>query len=245
MCKDKGVGGFSGVVVGRRRVGGHMGRLTGRVSSSCGSARPIVVYVLGNTICFFTSVARGLSLSFAVSFTHLSDCGDNAINNRVRAMYGVAASVGSGRILVIRSVVSDKGALGCFVGRLGRFNPTSVGLYTLLGGPSEEAMPIGVSCLKFRVRSGFVINCNLSFSRGCERLPFVTRLGRWGDSREDFFVVVFFVDCSAVPVGFGAGCDAGGTIRVRVANLASLVFPIRALEVTRRDVPGVVPFRVR
>lgn len=173
------------MVVPRTRVGTHVTRLNHRVARHCGSDNDSVILInlLHNSFVFVTSLYHRIRMSRRISFVATSDCNDNvSAAHSIGVLGSLSRSVHNGSILVIRSVVSSKGALSGIHRVLDLHRPGSLTVYALLSGPSHHRIGIPMRFVNFSVPSRFIINCNVSCTRHCHRLPCVNGivlLSRW------------------------------------------------------------------
>lgn len=172
----------------RRRLGRQVTRVNTRVARHFGNRSICLIYVLGKSVFFAARLTGQVTLPVAVSFVSTSDCKTRARSSNIMGVGGsLRRSVRKRGIVIIRSVISSKGALDQLVRLFRDHGPGALAVYALLSGPSHQIMRgLRISCAKFIVPSGFMIKFNLSCSRECHGLPCVKfiRSTSWG-GRDD------------------------------------------------------------
>ncbi len=176
-----GSGGFT-ISVPRTRVLQRIGHITNRVGHSLRKQRPIFLTVLGNSFIFTTSLVHRVGLYSRVSFIGLTSCSNATSAKRIGRVVNLGMSVRKHSIIVIRSVMSSKLAVGCVIRLLRGRGPHAISVYALLLGPSGLGISLSVPCGYFRVPGSFVLNCNLSCSNCNHGAHSVCAMIRWRES---------------------------------------------------------------
>lgn len=164
--------------VPRRQVLGRITQMTDRVGQSLRKAGPLFLDMLGNTFVFTTSLVHGLAVPDRVSFIGLTSCTKASSAKGMGRLMNLGSSVRNHAIIVIRSVISAKIAVGRLLRALRTEGPGRVHVTALLLGPSGLGIRLSVRCITVHVPGSFVIKCNLSCSNlkhGCQSVCAMVR----------------------------------------------------------------------
>jgi hypoxanthine phosphoribosyltransferase len=122
----------------------------------------LLVAVLKGSVLFLADLVRALSIVPEVDFLAISSYGEGS--DRVRIVKDVDADISGRHVVLVEDIVDTGLTLTYVLGELGRRNPSSLEVCTLLDKATRRIVPLNVRFTGFEVGDDFVLGYGLDYA---------------------------------------------------------------------------------
>ena len=122
----------------------------------------LLVAVLKGSMIFLADLVRALSIRPTVDFLAISRYEPDS--GRVRLVKDLDADITGRHVLLVEDIVDTGLSLGYLLGELGRRNPASLEVCTLLDKSARRILPTPLAFVGFEVPDVFVLGYGLDFA---------------------------------------------------------------------------------
>ena len=148
-----------------------------RISEDYRDKEPILIGVLKGCVIFMADLAREISIPIEMEFISASSyINGHKPENKVD-MYGGPDTPLAGRhILIVEGVVDSGHTVQTLIGKLGKMEPASIEIVTLLDKSKCRQVEIDIKYRGFDVGDDFVIGYGLDEDQKYRNLPFIGKV---------------------------------------------------------------------
>ncbi len=164
------------LLISERRLQARVRALARQISKEYRGTVPVFIGVLNGSFMFLADLIREVTVPCEVDFLKLSSYGDAKISSgNVRLLKDLNCQVEGRDIIVVEDIV-DSGLSMQFIRELiGRQNPRSLRVVTLLYKKSSARTGVPLDYIGFTITGEFVIGYGLDYAQRERNLPAIYR----------------------------------------------------------------------
>lgn len=164
------------LLISERRLQARVRGLARQISKEYRGTVPVFIGVLNGSFMFLADLIREVTVPCEVDFLKLSSYGDAKISSgNVRLLKDLNCQVEGRDIIVVEDIV-DSGLSMQFIRELiGRQNPRSLRVVTLLYKQSSARTSVPLEYIGFTITGEFVIGYGLDYAQRERNLPAIYR----------------------------------------------------------------------
>jgi len=148
-----------------------------RISEDYRDKEPILIGVLKGCVIFMADLAREISIPIEMEFISASSYINGHTPENKVDMYGGPDTPLAGRhILIVEGVVDSGHTVQTLIGKLGKMEPASIEIVTLLDKSKCRQVEIDIKYRGFDVGDDFVIGYGLDEDQKYRNLPFIGKV---------------------------------------------------------------------
>jgi hypoxanthine phosphoribosyltransferase len=133
-----------------------------------------LVCILKGSVFFTCELAKRISLPVTLDFMSVSSYGDGtASSGRVKIAKDLDESLEGKNVIVIEDIIDSGNTLSYLLEILGKRDPKSLKLCTLLDKPDRRVREVKVDYVGFAIPDEFVVGYGLDYDEKYRNLPFV------------------------------------------------------------------------
>ena len=122
----------------------------------------VLVAVLKGSVVFLADLVRAMTVSPVIDFLAVSSYGQGT--GRVRLLKDLELDIGGRHVVLVEDIVDTGLTLAYLTGELGRRNPASLAVCTLVDKPARRILPADLALVGFSVPDVFVLGYGLDFA---------------------------------------------------------------------------------
>jgi hypoxanthine phosphoribosyltransferase len=149
------------VLISREALHDGVDRLAREISDAYPDG-VVLVAVLKGSLIFLADLARALTIRPAIDFLAISSYEPDS--GRVRVVKDIDTDIGGRHVLLVEDIVDTGLTLGYLLGELGRREPASLEVCTLLDKRVRRILPTPLAFVGFEVPDVFVLGYGLDFA---------------------------------------------------------------------------------
>lgn len=158
------------VLLGRRQLRRTVGRLAEEVAADH-EPGVVLVSVLKGSLIFLADLARAIPYTVEVDFLAISRFAPHS--GRVRLVKDLTTDIGGRHVVLIEDVVDTGLSLGWVLGELGRREPASLEVCTLLDRSVRRLLPTPLRYRGLEIPDVFALGYGLDYAGRYRNLEFV------------------------------------------------------------------------
>jgi hypoxanthine phosphoribosyltransferase len=133
-----------------------------------------LVCILKGSVFFTCELAKRISLPVTLDFMSVSSYGDGtASSGRVKIAKDLDESLEGKNVIVIEDIIDSGNTLSYLLEILGKRDPKSLKLCTLLDKPDRRVREVKVDYVGFAIPDEFVVGYGLDYAQKYRNLPYV------------------------------------------------------------------------
>lgn len=138
---------------------------------------PIFICILNGAYIFCADLMRHVTIPCEVDFLKLSSYGESKISSGdVQLVKDLNADVQNRHIIIVEDIVDSGGSVNFILDWIGRKNPASIKVVTLLHKSESSAINHPLDYVGFEIPSRFVIGYGLDYGQQGRNLPSIYML---------------------------------------------------------------------
>jgi hypoxanthine phosphoribosyltransferase len=144
---------------------------------------PIFICVLNGAFMFFADLVRRLNIDCEVDFIKLSSYGEEKISSgEVQLVKDLNCEIEGRHIVLVEDIVDTGASIEYMKKWIGRKNPASVKIVTLLHKPASTQYHHTLDYVGFEIPPRFVVGFGLDYAQKARNLPAIYILDGDGES---------------------------------------------------------------
>ncbi len=165
------------VMISERRIRARVKQLARRISRDYRGTVPVFIGVLNGSFIFFADLIREVTIQAEIDFLKLSSYGDAKISSgNVRLLKDLNCQVEGRDIIVVEDIVDSGLSVEYIRGLIGRQNPKSLKVVTLLYKKEAVTRDVTIDYVGFTIPKKFVIGYGLDYAQRERNLKAVYQL---------------------------------------------------------------------
>jgi len=133
---------------------------------------PIFICVLNGAFMFFADLIRRITIDCEVDFLKLSSYGERKISSgAVRLLKDLNCEVEGRHIVLVEDIVDTGYSIDFMKKWIGKKNPASLKIVTLLHKPSSTKITHALDYVGFEIPTKFVVGYGLDYAQKARNLP--------------------------------------------------------------------------
>ncbi len=131
-----------------------------------------LVGMLRGACFFFADLARSIARDTSMDFMRVRSYGDGTESSgEILVTKDLEEDIGGLDVLIVEDIVDSGRTASCLNTLLGRRNPRSLRIATLLDKPSRRITPVELAYVGFEIPDQFVVGYGLDFAERYRSLP--------------------------------------------------------------------------
>ncbi len=164
------------IVFDEAEIQTRVGELARRIDRDYRGRHPLVVGVLKGAALFTADLVRRLRVSVDLDYLALSSYSPQPEGEQVEILKDVTGPVRGRDVLLVEDIVDTGCTLHFLLERLGRREPASVRVCTLLNRPDLRLIDLPLQYQGFEVAQQFLVGYGLDFREHYRDLPYIATL---------------------------------------------------------------------
>ena len=133
-----------------------------------------LVCILKGSIFFTTELAKRIALPMTMDFMSVSSYGDDTKSSGVvKIVKDLDQPLEGKNVLIVEDIIDSGRTLSYLIDILGKRNPESIHLCTLLDKPERRVRDVKVDYSCFNIPDEFVVGYGLDYAQKYRNLPFI------------------------------------------------------------------------
>jgi len=125
---------------------------------------PVLVAVLNGSFMFMSDICKAIDLPIGITFVKIASYSGTQSTGKVRSLLGLECDLSGKDVIIIEDIV-DTGKSMCYLlDQLGRENPRSVEIASLLLKPTALQENLRIRYIGFEIPDLFVVGYGLDYS---------------------------------------------------------------------------------
>ena len=154
------------------RLQGRITELAQKINQELDGQLPIFICVLNGAFMFFADLVRQITIDCEVDFLKLSNYGEKKISSgNVQLVKDLNCEVEGRNIVLIEDIVDTGYSIDFMKDWIGRKNPASLRIVTLLHKPASTKIEHPLDYVGFEIPPKFVVGFGLDYAQKARNLP--------------------------------------------------------------------------
>ena len=164
-------------LIAERAIRERVAELGRRISADYRGRRLHLVSLLKGAWVFTADLARQLQLETSVDFMEVSSyAAATRSSGRIEIVQDLQASIRGRHVLVVEDVCDTGLTLNRIRQELGRREPESIKVVSLLDKPARRLEPVGLDYIGFEIPDKFVVGYGLDYRERFRNLPWISAI---------------------------------------------------------------------
>ena len=134
----------------------------------------LVVGILKGSVMFFADLVRQINVPLNIDFMVASSYGSGTeTSGSVKIKKDLDVDIKGRHVLLVEDIIDSGRTLSYLMDILGKRNPRSLRLCTLLDKPERRVTPVEVDYTCFNIPDEFVVGYGLDYAQKYRNLPFI------------------------------------------------------------------------
>ncbi len=143
-----------------------------RINRDMDGETPIFICVLNGAFMFFADLVRQITIDCEVDFLKLSSYGEKKISSgNVQLVKDLNCEVEGRNIVIVEDIVDTGFSIDFMKKWIGKKNPASLKIVTLLHKPSSTKISHTLDYVGFEIPTKFVVGYGLDYAQKARNLP--------------------------------------------------------------------------
>ena len=165
------------VMLSKAKIADRVNELGRIISSDYEGTRPVLVGVLKGCLVFLADLMRALTVPVEIEFVRAASYRRGMRQEDDVVLGGEFAIPMKGRhVLIVEGIVDTGRTASLIMKKIGRMEPASVELVTLLDKPNSHRADVRVKYKGFSIGNEFVIGYGLDNAQQYRNLPYIGRV---------------------------------------------------------------------
>ena len=163
----------------------RIGVLAARIGEELEGKNPIFICVLNGAFMFFADLVRMVNIECEVDFIKLSSYGEKKISSGdVELVKDLNCEIEGRHIVLVEDIVDTGASIDFMKKWIGRKNPASMKIVTLLHKPASTQIDHVLDYVGFEIPPRFVVGFGLDYAQKARNLPAIYILDGNGSADE-------------------------------------------------------------
>lgn len=156
------------------RIQERITEIAGSINRDMEGETPIFICVLNGAFMFFADLVRQITIDCEVDFLKLSSYGEKKISSgNVQLIKDLNCEVEGRNIVIVEDIVDTGFSIDFMKKWIGKKNPASLKIVTLLHKPSSTKIDHTLDYVGFEIPTKFVVGYGLDYAQKARNLPAV------------------------------------------------------------------------
>ena len=162
------------VLLSEEEVDSRIKQIAAKVSKDYAGKEIHLICVLKGGVFFTCELAKRITVPVSLDFMSVSSYGDDTKSSGVvKIIKDLDESIEGKNVLVIEDIIDSGRTLSYLLDILGKRNPQSLRLCTLLDKPERRVKDVNVDYTCFNIPDEFVVGYGLDYAQRYRNLPFI------------------------------------------------------------------------
>ena len=162
------------VLLSEEEVDKRIAEIAAKISEDYNGEQVHMICVLKGGVFFTCELAKRLTIPVSMDFMSVSSYGaDTKSSGVVKIIKDLDESIEGKNVLVIEDIIDSGRTLSYLLDILGKRNPQSLRLCTLLDKPERRVKDVNVDYTCFNIPDEFVVGYGLDYAQRYRNLPFI------------------------------------------------------------------------
>ena len=156
-----------------QKVNARIEEIAQKISSDYAGQEVHLICILKGSVFFTCELAKRITVPVTMDFMSVSSYGnDTKSSGVVKIIKDLDESIEGKNVLVIEDIIDSGRTLSYLLDILGKRNPQSLRLCTLLDKPERRVKDVNVDYTCFNIPDEFVVGYGLDYAQRYRNLPF-------------------------------------------------------------------------
>lgn len=157
-----------------QEVNARIAEIAKQISSDYAGKEVHLICVLKGAVFFMCELAKRITVPVSMDFMSVTSYGnDTKSSGVVRIVKDLDEPLEGKDVLIVEDIIDSGRTLSYLMEILGRRNPRSLRLCTLLDKPERRVTPVEVDYTCFNIPDEFVVGYGLDYAQKYRNLPFI------------------------------------------------------------------------
>ena len=162
------------VLIDEEKVDARIREIAAKISKEYEGREIHMICVLKGGVFFMCELAKRITVPVTMDFMSVSSYGnDTKSSGVVKIIKDLDESIEGKNVLVIEDIIDSGRTLSYLLDILGKRNPQSLRLCTLLDKPERRVKDVNVDYTCFNIPDEFVVGYGLDYAQRYRNLPFI------------------------------------------------------------------------
>ena len=162
------------VLINEEKVDARIREIAAKISKEYEGREIHMICVLKGGVFFMCELAKRITVPVTMDFMSVSSYGnDTKSSGVVKIIKDLDESIEGKNVLVIEDIIDSGRTLSYLLDILGKRNPQSLRLCTLLDKPERRVKDVNVDYTCFNIPDEFVVGYGLDYAQRYRNLPFI------------------------------------------------------------------------
>lgn len=133
-----------------------------------------MIVILKGSVFFAAELAKRIDLPVFMEFMKVTSYGNGTVSSgKVTITLDLEESLEGKDVLIVEDIIDTGHTLSCLLKELGKRNPASLRLCTLLDKPERRVTPVNADYTGFTIPDKFVVGYGLDYAQKYRNLPYI------------------------------------------------------------------------
>ena len=162
------------ILLSEEEVNVKINQVANQISKDYEGKEIHLLCVLKGGVFFMCELAKRITVPVSMDFMALSSYGNGTESSgNIKVKKEVDESIEGKEVLIVEDIVDSGRTLSYLVEELGKRNPTSIRLCTLLDKPERRVVDIHADYTCFEIPDEFVVGYGLDYAQRYRNLPYI------------------------------------------------------------------------
>lgn len=162
------------VLISEKNVDARISEIGAQISRDYAGRTVHLICVLKGGSFFMCELAKRITVPVSLDFMCVSSYGGNTVSSgEITVKKDLDESIQGRDVLVVEDIVDSGRTLSCLLKLLGKREPASLHLCTLLDKPERRVTDVKVDYTGFRIPDEFVVGYGLDYDQRYRNLPYI------------------------------------------------------------------------
>ncbi|MBQ4529994.1 MAG: hypoxanthine phosphoribosyltransferase [Lachnospiraceae bacterium] len=162
------------ILLSEEEVNAKIDQVANQISKDYEGKEIHLLCVLKGGVFFMCELAKRITVPVSMDFMALSSYGNGTESSgNIKVKKELDESIEGKEVLIVEDIVDSGRTLSYLVEELGKRNPTSIRLCTLLDKPERRVVDIHADYTCFEIPDEFVVGYGLDYAQRYRNLPYI------------------------------------------------------------------------
>ena len=162
------------VMIPEAEVDAKIGELGKKISEDYAGKQVHLICILKGSVFFMCELAKRITVPVSLDFMSVSSYGDGTKSSGiVKIAKDLDETLEGKHVIVIEDIIDSGRTLSYLMEVLGKRNPRSLKLCTLLDKPDRRVTEVQVDYVGFEIPDEFVVGYGLDYAQKYRNLPYI------------------------------------------------------------------------
>lgn len=162
------------VLISEQDVDAKIAEMGKQISEDYAGKQVHLICILKGSVFFMCELAKRITVPVSMDFMSVSSYGDGTQSSGiVRIAKDLDETLEGKEVIVIEDIIDSGRTLSYLLEVLGKRNPKSIKLCTLLDKPDRRVTDIDVDYVGFEIPDKFVVGYGLDYAQKYRNLPYI------------------------------------------------------------------------